>query len=107
MAEVKTLPKRLVDLNPRWASGAFDGVERRGIALNFDCPCQDEACAWGGVISVWIANPIDGLPSPPQGAPRTLWSRTGDSFETLSLDPSIHAVGHWHGWLTNGMLVSV
>jgi hypothetical protein len=35
------------------------------------------------------------------------WHRTGDSFETLSLTPSIDCshFGHWHGFLTAGAIV--
>lgn len=104
MAEVRTPPRRLVDLNPRWGSGTFHGVERRGIALNFDCPCQSPTCEWGGTMSVAIENPIDG--GAREGGWKTYWQRTGDTFETLTLSPSIHAVGHWHGWLRNGVVES-
>jgi hypothetical protein len=35
---------------------------------------------------------------------RTLWHREGESFETLTLQPSVDAshFGHWHGFITNG-----
>ncbi len=41
------------------------------------------------------------------GKGRTVyWQRTGDTFETLTLTPSVdaasHGVGHWHGFITNG-----
>jgi hypothetical protein len=33
-----------------------------------------------------------------------VWNRTGDTFETMTLTPSIDGsgVGHWHGFITNG-----
>jgi hypothetical protein len=36
--------------------------------------------------------------------PGTLWQRTGDTFNSISLSPSIDAskAGHWHGYITNG-----
>ena len=35
------------------------------------------------------------------------WMRTGDTFETLSLLPSVNAgAPHWHGSITNGSLVT-
>lgn len=104
MADVRTPPRKLVDLHPAWGGGVFDGVARRGISLQFACPCLAESCPWG-TISVWFANALDGLPTL-VGGPRTRWQRTGDTFETLTLSPSIHCVGHWHGWLKDGVLVS-
>jgi hypothetical protein len=34
-----------------------------------------------------------------------LWQRTGETFETLTLTPSVDcsAWGHWHGFITNGV----
>jgi hypothetical protein len=34
------------------------------------------------------------------------WDLTGDSFENLTLLPSIHFVGHWHGFIRDGYLES-
>lgn len=105
MSEVRTPPRRLVDLNPRWG-GYYGYPDREGAALTFDCPCASSTCEWGGSIFVAIANPIDGGPPIPENPPRPQWTRTGDTFETLALSPSIHAVGHWHGWVKDGMVTS-
>ena len=53
-----------------------------------------------------------GHPDPVEGAyhdvvscrPTCAWTRSGDDFETLSVQPSIDASasGHWHGFITNG-----
>jgi hypothetical protein len=67
------------------------------MAISFDCPhCRTER------LAVWLANPIDGLP--PTDDAIHLWDRTGDTFETLTLSPSVDAskLGHWHGVIENG-----
>lgn len=127
---------RLVDLNPRWMNAGGEGVyqrtdrlcavcngenagecdachrtgfeyepapERRGVGVIFRCPCgnhdDDHECY------VPFANPLDGQgPFDPKG-----WQRTGDTFETLTLTPSIlrvrsHGGCGWHGFITNGLV---
>lgn len=100
---------RLTDLDPHWY--AFEG--RHGQGLDFDCP----HCPEGNrtKLAIAFANPLDGgPPEPPRDFTfpdgtkgRTVyWQRTGDTFETLTLTPSVdaqsHGVGHWHGFITNG-----
>ena len=107
MSEIRTPPKKLVDLNPRWMREfvARDKPPRDGYGIEFDCPCgRGPECEWGGTICIAFANPLDGGPVSRWG--REKWQRTGDTFESLTLTPSIHAVGHWHGWLRNGVLES-
>ncbi len=102
---------RLLDLNPRWYSY---GDSPDIVGITFDCPC----CAPDGKVSslgtkyrprlgVLFVNEIDrdGLPNDvhwTRGGRK--WTRTGETFETLSLTPSIDAssFGHWHGCITNG-----
>jgi len=87
--------------------------ERHGIGLSFLCPCAECTVQRKGNsdedfhlrVFVSMANPIDGGPLLEPGRP--IWSRTGDTFETLSLQPSIlsdKAKGGcgWHGYITNG-----
>lgn len=102
MSDVKTPPKQLVDLNPKWFG--IHGKDTVGAGIIFDCPCQLERCEWGGKIAISFANPIKGEPEAVSN--EKLWQRSGETFETLTLSPSIHCVGHWHGWLQNGVLVS-
>lgn len=96
---------KLTDLDPRWGVDAdivIGGVnrhdpDRHGMGITFDCPhCRTMR------LAVFFANPIDGK-APSDDATR-LWQRTGESFENLSLSPSIDASkhGHWHGFITNG-----
>lgn len=113
---------RLVDLDPRWfdvagVGGAIDGV-------TFLCPCPK--C---------LANPAKrsrlGVQFTPIGEDRVVaamtqkekmhhvhelrtfdvppgivWARTGETFETLTLTPSVNAgsAGHWHGFVTDGVI---
>jgi hypothetical protein len=101
---------RLTDLNPRWVGAGGTGVsnadgspvpERGGVGISFDCPCG--ACGIRGYVA--FENPLDGgQPYISPGQPT--WQRTGDTFETLTLSPSIlrtppYACG-WHGWIRNG-----
>lgn len=114
---------KLTDLQPRWfdvpgVGGAVDGV-------TFLCPCAPcrAAFAAGGSpvrIGVQFANPIGTDPKPLMTfqekhrhvhdmrtfdvPPGFLWQREGETFETLTLSPSVDAsaAGHWHGWVRNG-----
>ena len=103
---------RLIDLNPRWLShggeGSFNGAtgepnpERERVGITCDCPCGGKC----GQRPAWLfANPPDGGP-PMTG---TTWTRTGETFETLTLDPSLQRMGgcNWHGHLVNGELKQV
>jgi len=102
---------RLVDLNPRWfsAEGSPDI-----IGVTFDCPCcppDGKITSLGSKyrprIGVLFVEEIDrdGLPNDVHWTrPGIKWHRVGDTFDTLSLTPSIDAskFGHWHGFITNG-----
>lgn len=93
---------RLTDLSPAWV-GTLDG--RHGTGVSFDCPCCRTR---GGAdrivrrIHVMFVEPLDG--GAPVRSHGPLWKRIGESFETLTLTPSVDASsdGHWHGHVTNG-----
>jgi hypothetical protein len=71
---------KLADCNPRWAESGG-----KTCGLSFDCPEGHEACR----CVVPFTPALDGAPVPgwyPSGAQ---WQRTGDTFETLTLVPSI------------------
>lgn len=106
---------RLTDLDPGWwvtSEGSTSG--RHGMGLSFQCPCKP-GCDL--TLGVWFANPLDGGPPAPEGEmPKPRWVRVGDTFETMTLTPSIDAdspdlvkgkpelgkLGHWHGHITAG-----
>lgn len=97
---------KLTDLNPNWVDAGGAGIsdkdgnpvpERHGVGLSFDCPCGCDSHCY-----VDLENPLDGGPT--YGQDGHTWKRTGDTFETLTLTPSIQRVGgcKWHGHITNG-----
>ena len=112
MSEVRTPPRRLVDLNPKWVK--LHGREEV-YGIRYDCPCgkpgslgeenNDAVCPMGGWSVVPTKKNFLGLPTCADSLNRG-WETTGDSFENITLAPSIHHVGHWHGWLQNGVLTS-
>lgn len=99
---------KLVDLDPRFYSTGGAGItnsltgepvpERTGMGLIFDCPC---GCT--ELIAIPFHNPISGGP-PAVREGQAGWHRTGETFETLTLTPSILRVGgcQWHGFVTDG-----
>jgi hypothetical protein len=104
---------RLTDLDPHWVAemGAPD-THQQGVS--FLCPCCRTVR-----LAVFFAEPITGSPVDLKQLHRsqgvdghladhhlgsTLWTRTGEDFDTLSLTPSVDCshFGHWHGYITNG-----
>jgi len=110
---------KLIDLAPRW----FAEPGRRGQGIVFRCPCcigTPKQVA----LAVAFANPLDGAAPisllsdklwpalrPPEGEaditmvpPGIHWGRSGDTFDALSIMPSVDAspAGHWHGHIVNG-----
>lgn len=90
---------KLVDLNPRWFT---TGDSPDIVGVTFDCPhCRHERL---GVLFVEEID-RDGLPNSTHWAVnKKKWNRQGETFETLTLSPSIDASesGHWHGFIRNG-----
>lgn len=93
---------RLTELNPRWVGypgPVYDGV-------SFDCPhCKTQR------LAITFSPPIDPngwwpKMTKPTYAGVNVWKRSGNTFETLTLSPSVDASvdigGHWHGFITNG-----
>ena len=82
-----------------WTATGFKHGPTCTQGVIFDCPCGLPC----GKILVWFENPIRStVPAPPTAQPLPRWRRLGDSIETLSLQPSINVVGHWHGWVMAG-----
>jgi hypothetical protein len=99
---------RLTDLDPRFLGSGGEGVtingqpapERTGVGVDLDCPC---GC--GRRLFVAFRNPLDG--GPPIHPAASQWQREGDSFEALTLSPSIRRRDGcgWHGYIRNGEVV--
>jgi len=106
-----TQRKRLSDLNPIWIGAGGPGIirtldgasvpRREGVGVMFDCPCGCESPCY-----VPFSNPLDG--DGPIQPEKATWSRMGDTFETLTLAPSIRRVGGcaWHGFIQDGGIVN-
>lgn len=84
------------------------------MGLSFDCPVHRDH-----KLAVMFSNPVDGLSRCDKC--KYTWNRTGETFETMTLGPSIDASGNltdvggpnggnvgmvqtpcWHGYITNG-----
>jgi hypothetical protein len=100
---------RLSELNPKWCALREGGD---AIAISFECPhCRE--CK----LVVFFADPVDtnGLPGIDldvthyiaEHPERPYWHRTGDTYDTLTLSPSVDVSkhGHWHGFVTNGDII--
>ena len=101
---------KLTELNPEWLTR---GGKRIGI--RFICPhCNDQRLVIGfdkaldgeGYTGIVInrEGPIAWMMG---GEGNNGWSVQGDTFETLTITPSIDVSqhGHWHGSITNGEMV--
>lgn len=112
---------RLTDLNPHWVSNGGEGVTQRGepvprrdrIGIDFLCPCGkrqpigDDPDDDSHRCFIPFKNPPDGGPPVYGSDEHPCWEREGDTFETLTLKPSIkrareHGGCGWHGFITNG-----
>lgn len=110
----------LLELQPRWCLASRwdspdgtphfvngDMTKRSGMGLSFLCPVHRDHR-----LVVMFANPIDGLPRCAES--KYCWQRTGETFDTLTLGPSIDASGSmmnaagvvetpcWHGFIITG-----
>jgi hypothetical protein len=90
---------RLTELAPRWL-----GMEgRHGMGISFTCPHCHGKAGLQQRLAIGFHNPLDG--KPPYSFPGfLLWQREGETFDDLSISPSVDASrsGHWHGFIRNG-----
>jgi len=109
---------KLSDFEPHWIGlSNWASQSKFYIGVSFLCPhCQPKACPTCGHLpehkrlAVSFYPPIDPdniaatfgvpVPAPVNGHQRL----SGDTFDTLTLTPSIgfESIGHWHGYITNG-----
>ena len=103
---------KLTELNPRWVGVGGEGISDRngnpvqrrdGIGVTFDCPCR--IC--GIALYIRFTNPLDEGSKLSEEEYGPAWERTGETFETLTLRPSILRSKDkggcgWHGFVTNG-----
>lgn len=96
----------LSELNPHW-TGYGDADNPIITGITFDCPhCKTQRLGVSFYPPIdpkgWIAKGVE-IPKAEK-----CWNRTGDTFETISLSPSIDTnsridvPGHWHGFIVNG-----
>lgn len=103
---------KLTDLDAKFVGAGGDGVfnadgspapRRTGVGLVFKCPCGAPHDEYDRVF-VAFANPLDG--GPVLEASHPAWQRTGETIDTLTLQPSIQRMDpggcKWHGYVTNG-----
>lgn len=93
----------LADLHPRW----FRDRSNMVCGLSFLCPhCKKERMA------VKFSPPLpimsEDLTPFDFDDGRPIWLRQGDTFETLTLQPSINLahLGHWHGFIVAGKMIT-
>jgi hypothetical protein len=85
---------RLTDLSPSWLK--VDGFE--GVGIKFLCPCCRKSAVY-----VLFLNTLSGVPSISKGVEvkgqnwGNRWSRSGMTFEDLSLSPDVDAKRAGHG----------
>lgn len=77
---------RLADCNPHWISGRYTGSESSvPCGVHFDCPEGHDGCSH----AIPFTPALDGAARETWQANGAQWQRTGDTFETLTLAPSI------------------
>lgn len=102
MTEVKTAPVKAQHIAHKEAflrdriAGSFriGEVDEDGeLSFWYCCPCGCKA----------VAPLLAGKQFKPQCGPSWEWNGSTDA---PTLHPSVHHVGHWHGWLRDGCWVS-
>lgn len=110
---------RLIDLKPHWIGlNGWAAAEPFYMGVSFLCPhCPVDAPEHGPTrrrrLVVIFTPPIDPadwlsrmvVPEMLTGAHKRV---RGDTFETLTIEPSIgyDSIGHWHGRITDGNITA-
>ena len=105
---------KLTDLEPRWVElNNWASPSKFYIGVSFLCPhCPVDAPLHGPnrrrrlAVKFWPPIDPDGLMGRMFNLERTdeHARESGESFDTLTIEPSIgfDSIGHWHGRITNG-----
>lgn len=85
------------------------------VGVTFRCPhCPAGERGETAYLGVFFSTPIDRDRTDTdekdwptymlQHPERKYWDRSGDSFDNLTISPSVDAsgVGHWHGFISSG-----
>jgi hypothetical protein len=90
------MPKLLLDLGPQWIGVIRTPEHGEGIALA--CP----KCGPEHTLAAYFSNPLDGGVAAPSSSH---WKRTGETFDDLTIEPSIqYPHCGFHGWIENGLV---
>jgi hypothetical protein len=92
----------LTELNPKWVMDDTSGLDM----LWFDCPAHPESKI-NGESTDWVSIRVSDDPSVQRWRDYPVWTRIGIDFRTLTIKPSIDMRGHWHGFVTNGEIITV
>ena len=92
---------KLTELEPRWWA-----LNSKRCGLTFLCPhCKTERL--GIAFRHRGHEAIDEAYLRVHGVKHHIWTVEGDDFACLTITPSIDAskVGHWHGFITGGVVL--
>jgi len=106
---------RLIDREPHWVTlQGWSADDPFYVGVSFLCPhCPFERCPTCGtakgrriVASFWPPiDPANWLPRISLRQSDKFHTRvSGETFDTLTLRPSVRIEGHWHGTIENGEL---
>lgn len=105
MSEVKTQPVVARHIPDKTEFQADFCTGRVPGSIRVDPPDSDGEqtfwyvcpCGCGGLGPITVGNGFK-----PKSDGYATWQWNG-SFDKPTLTPSVHHVGHWHGWLTDGV----
>ena len=100
---------KLIDLKPqfvRFGDLVTENMHKREIVetlaeaqgIRFECPNNNGQRPSGYALCL----PFRGRGAPSDENGGTQWDVSGTGMHDLTLSPSVHAVGVWHGWIRNG-----
>ena len=106
MAEIKTAPVRAQHVPDKEEFRDANGTGRIPGSFRISEPDHDGEqlfwyccpCGCGRIAPLSVGNSFKPVDSPS-------WRWNG-SFEAADLQPSVNHIGHWHGWLRDGVWVS-